>query len=403
MRGLKPTLPPQMNSENVVTESTRIKPPRISIAVRAWNEESVIRRTLESLFEQSLFAELSGRGERCEVLCIPNGCTDRTADIAAAVFAEQAKSHPFAAAFACSVRNNREAGRNHTWNAFVHGLSRPEAEFLFLMDSDILFNRRETLFNMYLALLDNADASIASDRPIKDVALKSRKSWRDRISLATSGMNGSIQGQMTGQLYCIRSEVARRLYLPKELGIDDGFIKAIVCTDFFSNSSNPGRIVVAENASHVFEAYTSAGELLKNQKRQMIGQTIVHVLVEYLRALPQPQRTNLAATLRCKEEANPDWVARLVAEHVHRVRFFWRLFPDAPNFRFKRWWQLRGMKRLTHLPATLIGFAMTMIACVQASRHFKRGQMHFWPKAARENIRNLAANKPSLAQTRQIL
>src|SRR5580765_653506 len=218
--------------DNAMTKDAQTKPPRISIAVRAWNEEAVIRRTLESLFQQSLFEELRARGESCEVLCIPNGCTDRTAEIAAAVFAEQEKSHPFANAFNASVREMREAGRNHTWNAFVHGLSSPEAEFLFLMDSDILFDRPDTLFNMYRALLENSEAQIASDRPVKDVSLKLRKSWRDRISLATSEMNGATQGQMTGQLYCIRAEVARRLYLPEDLGIDDGFIKAIVCTDF---------------------------------------------------------------------------------------------------------------------------------------------------------------------------
>ena len=384
-----------------MTNNAQIKPPKISIAVRAWNEEAVIRRTLESLFGQSLFQELSARGESCEVLCIPNGCTDRTAEIAASVFAEQEKLHPFAGAFAGRVRDIREAGRNHTWNAFVHDLSHPEAEFLFLMDSDILFNRRDTLFNMYRALLDNPEASIASDQPVKDVALKSRKTWRDRISLATSEMNGAIQGRMTGQLYCIRSEVARRLYLPKDLGIDDGFIKAVVCTDFFSSKLNPGRIVVAENASHVYEAYTSTGELLKNQKRQMIGQTIVHVLVEHLKTLPQKQRTDLAQTLRHKEEASPDWIERLVAEHLQRVRHFWRLFPDAASFRFKRWWRMRGLKRLTHLPATLVGFVMTMIACAQAARHFKHGKMHFWPKAARENIRNIAEDKHGLAQTIQ--
>ena len=384
-----------------MTKNAQLKPPRISIAVRAWNEEAVIRRTLDSLFKQSLFEELSARGECCEVLCIPNGCTDCTAEIAATVFAEQEKSHPFADAFVCSVRNSPEAGRNHTWNDFVHRLSQPEAEFLFLMDSDILFNRRETLFNMYRALLDNSAAQIASDQPVKDVSLKPMKTWRDRISLATSEMNHATQGQMTGQLYCIRSEIARRLYLPKELGIDDGFIKAVVCTDFFSSKLNPGRIAVAENASHVYEAYTSASELLKNQKRQMIGQTIVHVLVEHLKTLPPPQRANLADTLRRKEQASPDWVARLVAGHLHRVRFFWRLFPDALAFRFKRWSRLRGKKRVTHLPATLVGFAMTMIACAQAWRHFKHGKMHFWPKAARENICNLAADKTSLAQTIQ--
>jgi glycosyltransferase involved in cell wall biosynthesis len=384
---------------NAMTKNAQPRPPRISIAIRAWNEEAVIRRTLDSLFDQSLFRELSARGEGCEVLCIPNGCTDRTAEIAAAVFAKQEKEHPFAEAFVCSVRNIPEAGRNHTWNAFVHDLSCPRAEFLFLMDSDIVFNRRGTLFNMYRALLDNSAASIASDQPVKDVSLKPLKSWRDRISLATSEMNGASQGRMTGQLYCIRAEVARRLYLPKELGIDDGFIKAVVCTDFFSSALLPGRIVVAGQASHVYEAYTSAGELLKNQKRQMIGQTIVHVLVEHLKGLPQPQRAELADTVRHKEEASPDWVERLVIEHLQRVRFFWRLFPDASSFRFKRWWRMRGIKRVTHLPATLVGFAVTMLACAQAYRHFKHGKMHFWPKAARENIRNFAADKSVAAQT----
>ena len=60
---------------------------------------------------------------------------------------------------------------------------------------------------------------------------------------------------------------------------------------------------------------------------------------------------------------------------------------------------MRGLKRLTHLPATLVGFVVTLIACAQAWRHFKRGQMHFWPKAARENIHNLTAGKAGLAQT----
>jgi hypothetical protein len=129
----------------------------------------------------------------------------------------------------------------------------------------------------------------------------------------------------------------------------------------------------------------------------MIGQTIVHVLVEHLKTLPSSQKVDLAATLRNKEEACPDWVARLVAAHLRRARFFWRLFPDALTFRFKRWARLQGLKRLTCFPATVAGFALTMITCALAWRHFKRGHMHFWPKAARENIRGLTIGKPSLS------
>ena len=366
-----------------------IAPPRVSIAVRAWNEEAVIRRTLESIFEQSLFEELARRGERAEVVCIPNGCTDDTAGVALSVFIEQKKKHPFAKSFTCRVESTAVAGRNHTWNSYVHDLANRHAEFLFIMDSDILFDRRETLYNMLSALLNDPEASVATDVQVKDIALKRRKSLFDRISLATTAMTRQAAGQMTGQLYCIRSEIARRIWLPRDLGIDDGFLKAIICTDFFTTGLNPRRIVLAPNASHVFEAYVSPLDVLKNQKRQMIGQTIVHLLVDkYLKDLPLEQRVDLAPTLRANDEADPDWLKRLIAGHV-RGRRFWRLFPDALTFRFDRWRKLKGLQRVTHFPAAVAGFIVTMIACFRAHRHFKRGQLHYWPKAGRENIRNL--------------
>jgi glycosyltransferase involved in cell wall biosynthesis len=371
------------------------EPPRLSIAVRAWNEEAVIRRTLESIFQQSLFRELRNRGERCEIVCIPNGCTDRTAEIATAVFAEQARWHPFADTFTGRVEDMAEAGRNNTWNAFAHSLSNPDAEFLYFMDSDLMFDRAETLFNLYRALLSHPEAQIASGRQIKDIALKNRRSLLERVSLATSDMTGTIAGQITGQLYCIRADVARRLWLPRNLGApDDGFIKEIVCTDFFTRPLDPRRIVAVRDATHIYEAYVSPREVLDNQKRQMIGQTTVHVLVEHLKRLPLEQRTNLAATLKQKEEQEPDWVQDLTRAHLQRQRRFWRLFPGLLTFRFRRWWKLRGLKRLTHFPAAVAGFTVTLIASIRAHRHFKRGQMHYWPKASRANL--AAAGDPAL-------
>jgi hypothetical protein len=209
-------------------------------------------------------------------------------------------------------------------------------------------------------------------------------------------MTRTIEGAMTGQLYCIRAATARHLWLPKDLGApDDGFIKAVVCTDFFTRPLDPRRIVVAENASHVFEAYTSPREILNNQKRQMIGQTTVHVLIEHINSLPLEQRLNLAATLRHKENANPAWLRRLTEEHLRTHRHFWQLFPDALTFRFRRWWKLPGLRRLTHFPAAVAGFAVTLVACARAFRHFRRGEIHYWPKASRENLHRLptAANQ----------
>ena len=111
------------------------------------------------------------------------------------------------------------------------------------------------------------------------------------MSLGASQMTGSARAQLCGQLYCIRAEVARNIYLPKDLcACDDGFIKALVCTDFLMHQVWPWRIVAAADAAHTFEAYVSPAGILKNQKRQMIGQTIVHVLVDdYLKKLPTSQ------------------------------------------------------------------------------------------------------------------
>ncbi|HVM51504.1 MAG TPA: glycosyltransferase family A protein [Candidatus Acidoferrum sp.] len=364
--------------------------PCISVAVRAWNEEAVIRRTLESLMAQSLFAELRERGEHCEVICIPNGCTDRTAAVAAAFFAEQRRRHPFADAFTCRVAEMKEAGRNHTWNAFVHTFSHPQAEFLYPMDADIWFREPGTLFNMYMALRNNPQAQISSDFQIKDVALKKRKSLLDRLSLATSDMTQQIEGRITGQLYCIRAEVARRLWLPKDLGApDDGFIKAVVCTDFFTRPLDPSRITPAPNASHLYEAYISPWDVLKNQKRQMIGQTTVHVLLEYVRSLPRQERQELAAHLKAKEAEDPAWLGRLTEQHA-RQRGFWRLFPNVLTFRWQRWWKLGGLRRVTHFPAALAGAGVTLMACAMARRHFLRGQIAYWPKASRTVLRESA-------------
>ncbi len=366
------------------------KPPRLSIAIRAWNEESIIRRSLASLFEQSLFAELQQRGERCEIICVPNGCTDRTAEVAEAYFAEQRRWHPFCRSFGCRVAEIKEAGRNHTWNAYVHTLSHPQAEFLYLMDSDILFNESGTLFNMYQTLLEHPKAAISTDRQIKDIALKKKKSLLERLSLATTNMTRTIEGQLTGHLYCIRADIARRLWLPKDLGApDDGFIKAVVCSDFFNQPLDTTRIIAAPKASHVYEAYTSPREILNNQKRQMIGQTTVHVLIEHLKSLPAGERHNLATHLQAKEKANPEWLRHLVEQHLRRRQRFWQLFPNLLTFRVQRWRKLKSSQQVTHLPAMIAGFAVTLIACALASRHFRRGGIGYWPKASRRNLQQM--------------
>lgn len=351
-----------------MTTTGKTTGPWLSIGIIAWNEAEAIGAALESLFQQTVFAELAARGQRAEILCLANGCTDATVTIAAQQFRKFGLGR---------VIELPQRGKINAWNRFVHHESARNAELLVLMDADILLHTPATLWNMCRTLLDNPDAAIATDEPIKDIALKPRKSWRDRLSLATSRMTHDAPGQLTGQLYCIRAAEARRLFLPHDLAAcEDGFIKSVV--------TGP-RIVTAPDAAHVFQAYTAVGDILRNQKRQMIGQAIVHVLVDQF--LAGTDRQKFAELLRSREELDPAWLQRLIAEHLWRSRYFWRLFPNALSFRWTRWRQ--NGARLGSLPATLLGFGVTLFACWQARRLLRRGTLSYWPETKSPLLKQL--------------
>jgi glycosyltransferase involved in cell wall biosynthesis len=364
----------------------------VSICIFAWNEEEAIGQTLSSLFEQSLFAELDKRNVKCEVICVLNGCTDRTPAIASNFFAQQKEKSPAVLGW---VANLPERGKVNAWNQFVHSLSAKESQFLFMLDADILIHRHETLSNMLHALELDIAASVSVDKPCKDISFKPRKTLRDKLSLAAARMTASAEGQLCGQLYCIRAGVARNIYLPKDLAAcEDGFIKALVCTDFLTHPISPERIRVAEGAGHIFEAYTSLPALLKNQKRQMIGQTIVHILVDdYLKGLPLNQRLRLAETLQETERTDPSWLKRLIGAHLRCTKFFWQLYPGLLSQRFKRLMKLSALERVLCFPAAVVGLLFSLVPCRMAYAALKHGTTDYWPRAQRVGMKDLVTNR----------
>jgi glycosyltransferase involved in cell wall biosynthesis len=369
---------------------------RLSVGIIARNEEDAIGPMLNSLFGQSLFAELAARKWACEIICVTNGCTDRTVEIAEDIMARQAATHPFAKSFKCRVESLSRPGKLHAWNQYVHRLSAREAECLFLADADIVVHHPATLWNMYLALERNNAAMAVTDEPLKDIAFKKKKTWRERISLATSRMTQSQPAQLTGQLYCIRAPVARNIYLPRDLmACEDGFIKTLVCTCFLTRPDTPERIVRARDASHIFQAYTGLLEILRNQKRQMIGQTIVHILVDtYLPMLPLEERLNLAETLQDKDRFDADWLRRLIRAHMQKMKYFWQLFPDALSFRVARLDGIDGLRKIFYLPSAVLGFVISVFSCWLAHRFLKEGYLTYWPDTKSPRLQEVKASLP---------
>lgn len=370
-----------------MTNPPKKNPVVLSIGIMAWNEEDSIRTTLESLFRQSVFEKLSARHEVVEILVLANGCSDRTVPIAREYFAQMDREHAWPEGFSARVIDIPEPGRNNAWNRFVHEFSAVEARFISLMDADIVFHHLDTIYSLMATLERRPHVSATSGRQCKDLLFKEQKTLWERVSLTTSSMTATIEGQITGQLYCMRSKIARNLYLPRDLSAnDDGFFKQAICTDFFSRDLDPSRIVTAPDAAHIYEAYINFKDILNNQKRQMIGQTGVHVLLEYVKTLSFEDRQNLADTLRQHESRDPDWLKKLIGQHLRTRPFFWQLFPGLLTFRFRRCLKLPGMRKVTGLPAASAGFIVTVIACSRAHRALRNGTTQYWPKPTRQTI-----------------
>ena len=362
--------------------------PYVSIAIFAWNEERAIESTLRSVLAQDLYAHLHGRRLVGEVVCVANGCTDRTAEVASRVLRAALHQHPNGGALRGEVADLKQRGKVNAWNQFVHRLSSSAARFLFMMDADILIHRRETLRNMLNTLETDPESTVAVDVPRKHISFKPQPTLGERLSLAASRMTIAAQAQLCGQLYCIRAEAARRIYLPKDLAAcEDGFIKALVCTDFLQHQTNSRRIRIAPEAEHTFEAYTSPRAILKNQKRQIMGQTIVHLLIDkYLPSLSAGRRGDLVATLSAQDATDPTWLKRLITEHLSRTGPFWRLHPGLLSSRFQRLRALKPLHRVRCIPAALAGSGLALAASYLAYRSLRKGCTDYWPKAQRAGL-----------------
>jgi glycosyltransferase involved in cell wall biosynthesis len=362
-------------------------PIALSIGISAWNEESSLVPMMTSLAGQSIFARLAARGEGCEIICLANGCTDRTVEVARDFFVRLASTHPEHRGLSTKVAEISKAGKNNAWNRFVHEFSAPEARYFCFMDADIILDKTDTLELLVGKLEGDPHVLCASGFPRKDITGKARLSLRERLSLAGSDMNDITEGRLSGMLYCLRAAVARNLYLPRDLiAVEDGFLKAAICTDCFRSPVDLTRVVAVRGATHLYEPYLSLNDYLNNQKRQMIGQTTVHVAIEYLKTIPEADRANLGATMRRSDSCDPDWLKRQVNLHLARNPTFWQLFPGIIGLRWRRLGKMRGRRRITHFPAAAAGFAATILACWRASRFLRRGVTAYWPKTARRTI-----------------
>lgn len=341
---------------------------KISIGILAYNESAIISSTLQSLFKQSVFQEADPNLE-VEVVIVPNGCKDNTAAVASQALAQlTAKvNNPYLSWRVCEVE---EGGKANAWNLYTHQFTDPRSEYLILMDADIQFLEYRTLYAMVDTLEQNRDAWASVDTLVKDVALKPKKNVFDRLSIAASGVAGAKSVWMCGHLYCGRADILRRIWLPKGIFADDGFIAHMVVNDCLRGSEKLDRIVRAEGASHVYEAAMKISSLFGHQLRQIIADTMNEFIYEDL-LQDKYAGQDLGLLIKSRNETDPGWVDRLIQATVQSKGWWviprFRVFQRLNSLRHRPWKKAMAMS----IPLT-IAFGIDLVLCVIANRKFHR-------------------------------
>ncbi|MEM8777520.1 MAG: glycosyltransferase [Cyanobacteria bacterium P01_G01_bin.49] len=365
-------------SELLVAEDKELL---ISIGIVAHNEADCIGKMLSSLFKQSLLNQTISR-LHIELIVLPNGCTDDTAEVAhqtlnSLVDPSTNKSIHW------KVREIEQPGKPNAWNLFVHKFSRPNAQYFFLMDSDIQFLDENTLYSMLQTILSSSDAWVVVDKPIKDVSLKPNKTLRESLSSVISGLSGGKATEggpawLCGQLYCAKSDVLKQISFPTGLMNDDSFLYTMIVTENLKTKQNPNRVILAKSASHVFEAYTEISHLLRHERWLIAGSAVNELVFNRLRELDKVGQTAGEYILK-NNDSYPQWLSVLVQDEAKKRQWL------IPRFilirRFIGLSNKPFYKKVILSPIALAAFIVDFILSVQANQSLRQSSgLGYWGK-----------------------
>lgn len=336
----------------------------ISIGIFAYNEEARIARTLQSLRDQDLLTS----GRAVEIVVLPNGCRDRTAEVAQEAIERLFANLPVVKA---RVENLAEPGKSRTWNRYVHGLADPSAQVLIFMDGDIDLVGAATLANMVAALEEHPEAHASVDVILKDIAFKQNLTAREKMSLAASELTRSGPPKLAGSLYAVRGPVVRGIWMPEGLLVEDGFVKAMLCTDNFTRRDLPTRLVRAEQAAHTFEAVTDFRILFKHEVRLLVGSAMNFIVFEELMAKVEETGRDGGELLEAWNRENPHWMPELIDATLACRRGL--LAPTGfILLPLKQLGNLSATSAIKRFPAAALRVVFNLAAAFAAHRQLKR-------------------------------
>jgi len=232
------------------------------------------------------------------VYVLANGCRDRTVAVAKQAISElplATKAH---------VEEIERGGKANAWNHAAHTVlpRHSTADVAIFLDSDV--DLSETDLGALVALLRErpnvlATTSKPSKRPIPFQLGKLVPYLSSRSS------SGHKNGVICGQLYAMRVDWAQRIWMPRGLLVEDGFLAGCLRTRFFSGEPDDGLIVAHPSTYHYFEVEQSLGGAIRHEERTELGSHMNFV------AYPLLWETEDAeAFLKAHYDADPDWLVR---------------------------------------------------------------------------------------------
>jgi hypothetical protein len=376
-----------------ISESIAVK--KISLCILAYNEAVRLEKSLSGLFTQSLFQDcprVQASPLHLDLLVIANGCVDETAAIAGLSLTKhlgapgnspRVASCPSQISVNWQIIELSEKGKSNAWNQAVHHFSDPDADCFIFMDADIELLHPQTLENLIRGLQEDPDVQVTTDRPIKDVHFKTQRSWSEALSAKMYGptdvtaLTPLERTALCGQLYCARTHVLRQIWLPPAVAVEDGFLRAMLVTDNFTREENLQRIQAVPNANHQFEAYTHPLDLIRHEKRQIIGTTINFIIFQHLWQTCSPDRP-AGSWIEYQNRHHPDWVNDLLQQY--RKEQGWWLIPKGfSGRRFQALGQRSWPARLRRLPIVILACLIDHWIFLLANLELHRtGGLGFW-------------------------
>lgn len=351
---------------------------KLSVGVVAWNEESSIVAALQSILKQTVFRNARSLGFETELIVIANGCTDSTVDVTASFFQKKRGEFPQISGVRLRLEEVAEAGFANAWNLLAHTTSRPDADYIYFVNADIVIDQPEAFERMLNELQKNGEMQVVSPVGRKHIEAAKCKTFCDRLNLAVTRFTEKNQtAQVRGHCFCARTAAMRSVWLPKRFpGAVDGAFKRMIISNMASTGDQPARIGLVRNAGYTFEAYRTFKDIYNRRVRLFVGQTFIEALMRHLKTMRAEQPgLNLAAYLRARDETDPSWLHRLVQLSI-RVKGLAATMP-SPWFRFLFWKNpnLGIFKKLGMLPVAVIAFVFDVPVFLSAAWHLKTGNV----------------------------